>query len=260
MAGPFARLRRGGDAEAEAATSFETATDATAGDAGTNPKTELTAAPPTEVIGAVMATPGDGARATADTAVLAAVVEQAPPEAAAAGTELVPADLPPDAAAPADQPAGTEPATEPAAPTFLARGRMRRRLRYVRRAREVALRDLGGLVFDMHRFGRDRNDLVDQKLTALSALDAEMRALGQALEDPDGVTVLREPGLASCARCGALHASDAHFCSTCGLPVGKGAGLPAGPTFAGPAPSPAAAAPAADGPTAGGEPPAPPPS
>ena len=210
MAGPFARLRRGGDAGAEASTSLETAPDVTAGDAGANPTTEMPAAPPTAVIGAAMATPGDGAAATrhttGDTAVLPAVVEQATPESETAGTEVVPADPPPDAPAPADQPADTEPAAEPIAPTFLSRGRLRRRLRYVRRAREIALRDLGGLVFDLHRFGRDRNDLVDQKLTALSALDAEMRALGQALEDPDDVTVLREPGLASCARCGALHA------------------------------------------------------
>ncbi|MEZ5121245.1 MAG: zinc ribbon domain-containing protein [Solirubrobacterales bacterium] len=155
---------------------------------------------------------------------------------------------PADAPAPPDQPADTEPAATPA-PSFLTRGRMRRRLRFVRRAREVALRDLGGLVFDLHRFGRDRHDLVDQKLAALGALDAEMRALGQALDDPDDVTVLREPGLAGCPRCGALHASDARFCSTCGLPVGKGASLPAGPTYAGPAPNP-------DAPGAAQEPPA----
>lgn len=121
-------------------------------------------------------------------------------------------------------------------PGFLARGKLRRRLRYVRRAREIALRDLGGLVFDLHRFGRERGDLVEQKLAALGALDAEMRALGEALEEPEDVTVLREPGLASCPRCGALRASDASFCSTCGLPLGKGAGLPTAPTAAGAGP------------------------
>lgn len=260
MAGPFARLRRGGDAGADSRDAVETGPDPTTDD-GTNPTTEMPAAgehrtpgtadDATEVLPAVVpgATPGLGG--TASTEVI-------PAEGAAAGEPLPGApvaDQPaPDAEAPADQPADTEPAPAPT-PSFLSRGRMRRRLRYVRRAREVALRDLGGLVFDLHRFGRDRNDLVDQKLHALSALDAEMRELGQALEEPDDVTVLREPGLASCPRCGALHASDAKFCSTCGLPVGKGASLPAGPTSAGPAPGPAAA-PAADEPPAVADPPA----
>lgn len=154
-----------------------------------------------------------------------------------ASTEAVPASTR------ADQPPATEivPAdAEPAAagdrsPRFIERGRLRRRLRFVRRAREIALRDLGGLVFDLHRYGRRRGDLVDQKLTALGALDAEMRALESALDERREVTVLREPGLASCPRCGALHASDASFCSTCGLPLGAHAGLPAGPTPTGPA-------------------------
>ncbi len=145
-----------------------------------------------------------------------------------------------DPTAASGDPAAPPPAGEPGAserpdrdPGFLARGRLRRRLRYVRRAREVALRDLGGLVFDLHRFGRDRGDLVEQKLGALSVLDGEMRALADALDAPDDVTVLREPGLASCPRCGALRASDARFCSSCGLPLGKGAAMPTAPTTSG---------------------------
>src|SRR4051812_18840270 len=106
---------------------------------------------------------------------------------------------------------------------------MRRRLRFLRRARELALRDLGGLVFDLDRFGRERPDLVRAKLDGLASLDTERRALETALGDQQEVDVLREPGVASCPRCGALHASDARFCSSCGLPVGPGAALPPGP-------------------------------
>jgi len=348
MAGPFARLRRGGDAGADSRAAVDSGPDPTANGADTDPTTEMpTAGAPdenrhrteaiggssgeapheaepgdTEILPAVVpfATPQSGG--AADTEVgpggpLAAgegANHAAPAEPGAAGSggsggssaeaapgptssgdpsaeaapgptgssdwsaeaapgptssgdssaEVAPAEPgtesmavvgpqpPTDAPAPPDQPADAEPATT-TAPSFLTRGRMRRRLRFVRRAREVALRDLGGLVFDLHRFGRDRHDLVDQKLAALGALDAEMRALGQALDDPDDVTVLREPGLAGCPRCGALHASDARFCSTCGLPVGKGASLPAGPTFAGPAPNPDAAV-AAQEPPASGDP------
>jgi hypothetical protein len=148
------------------------------------------------------------------------------PPGATADAEAVPADVLPD---------------EPT-PGFVERGRLRRRLRYVRRAREVALRDLGGLVFDLHRFGRERTDLVDQKLTALATLDGEMRTLETALDERREITVLREPGLASCPRCGALHASDAAYCSACGLPVGRGASLPTGPSLTGSA-GPATTAP-----------------
>jgi hypothetical protein len=82
------------------------------------------------------------------------------------------------------QPTAAEPATgEPAAPeqgSFLDRGRMRRRLRYLRRTRELAFRDLGGLQFDLYRFGRSRDDLVGGKLARLTAIDTELRALESA--------------------------------------------------------------------------------
>jgi hypothetical protein len=120
------------------------------------------------------------------------------------------------------------------APSFRSRGAMRRRLRYLRRARELGFRDLGGLVFDLRRFERDRPDLVEAKVHALSEVDGELRALERALGDRRDVTELREPGIASCPRCGALHGSDARYCSSCGLalhgpqPVSEvGDGVPA---------------------------------
>jgi hypothetical protein len=125
-----------------------------------------------------------------------------------------------------------EPEVKPAAvpeESWRRRTQMRRRLRYLRRARELALRDLGGLVFDHDRFGKERPDLVRAKLDGLGSLDTERRTLEAALGEQHELDVLREPGIASCARCGALHASDAKFCSNCGLPVGPGAPLPPGP-------------------------------
>jgi hypothetical protein len=104
--------------------------------------------------------------------------------------------------------------------SFRDRGRLRRRLRYLRRARELAFRDVGGLIFDMRRFGRDRPDLVDAKLAALAAVDQELRALERVLEDQRPIHELREPGLSSCPRCGALHASEDNFCPHCGLQIG----------------------------------------
>jgi hypothetical protein len=75
---------------------------------------------------------------------------------------------------------------------------------------------------------------VDAKVHALFEVDQELRALERALGDRREITELREPGIASCPRCGALHGSDARFCSSCGLalhgpqPVSEvGDGVPA---------------------------------
>jgi hypothetical protein len=136
------------------------------------------------------------------------------------GTEAHTAEVPPDEAR-SPGPAGTEPEdpAAPSAPGFRARGRMRRRLRFLRRVRELGFRDVGGLVFDQHRFGRPDDELVRGKLAALAAVDAELRALQAALDDARPITELREPGVAACPRCGALHGTDARFCPSCGSPL-----------------------------------------
>jgi hypothetical protein len=108
----------------------------------------------------------------------------------------------------------------PAQTSFRDRGRLRRRLRFLRRARELAFRDIGGLMFDMRRFGSERADLVESKIGALAAVDQELRALERILDDRRPLHELREPGITSCARCGALHSSEANFCPHCGLQVG----------------------------------------
>ncbi|MGH2919004.1 MAG: hypothetical protein ACRDLS_10470, partial [Solirubrobacteraceae bacterium] len=109
---------------------------------------------------------------------------------------------------------------EPLPPSFKDRGRLRRRLRFLRRARELGFRDIGGLIFDMRRFERSRPDLLDAKLDALLAVDQELRALERILDDRRPFHELREPGISSCARCGALHSSEANFCPQCGLQFG----------------------------------------
>jgi hypothetical protein len=197
-----------------------------------------------------------------------------------AGTE-VPADAPaqqqahaatrPPEDAPAQQtpadaesPAGAEVPPEPRAPGFRERGRMRRRARFLRKTRELAYRDLGGLVFEMHRMNQRSDELVAAKLAVLDSLDRELRAVEAALESRDPFTVLREAGIAACPRCAAIHGSADRFCPVCGLPMSRHAerpiaAPPAGPpaasatsTLAGPpapvtappAPAPAAAPPA----------------
>lgn len=124
-----------------------------------------------------------------------------------------------------DLPAGLEveelrsprPATE-------RRSRLRRRTRYLRRVRELLLRDLGGLVYEIYRAsGGERvhhESLVRAKAQRLAALDAELYALEGRLGAEHPETVLREPGVGgTCPSCGELHSSDARFCSACGTPL-----------------------------------------
>jgi hypothetical protein len=152
----------------------------------------------------------------------------------------------PEPAAADSRPAGSDAPPDPSG--FGSRGRIRRRARFLRKARELAYRDLGGLVFDLHRFSQRNDTLVLAKLTTLSHIDDELRRLEAALRERHPVTVLREAGISACPRCAAIHSNDDAFCPNCGLALGRHADLPiAGPPAAAPPPAtaPAPAAPAA---------------
>jgi ribosomal protein L40E len=131
-------------------------------------------------------------------------------------TMVAPPQEPPPAET-APLPAGLAPEdVAPTRPSFRDRGRLRRRLRYLRRVRELGFRDLGGLAFDLHRFQRRNDELVLGKLAALDAVDRELRAIERVLDERRDIIELREPGVAACPRCGALHGSDAKYCPQCG--------------------------------------------
>ena len=150
--------------------------------------------------------------------------EVAQPEAETA--EQQPAPLPepePESELPA--PRQVEPRPRVVAPDFRERGRMRRRARYLRQLREIQLRDLGGFLLELHRFGRERPDIVDAKLSGAAQTDAELRALEQALGDNQRLREIREAGIGgACHHCGAVHGSSDHFCSTCGRLLSTRAG------------------------------------
>jgi hypothetical protein len=134
------------------------------------------------------------------------------------------------------QPAGAAPAPEPAG--FRSRGSARRRARFLRKARELGYRDLGGLVFNLHRFGQRNDALVLAKLTTLRHIDSELHALEGMLGESRPVTVLREAGITACPRCAAIHSSEDNFCPNCGFSMRRHADLP----IAAPAPTSASAA------------------
>jgi hypothetical protein len=132
-------------------------------------------------------------------------------------------------------------------PGFRARGRARRRLSFLRKARELAYRDLGGLVFDLHRFGQRNDPLVLAKLGTLQEIDTELRSLETALEERHTLTILREAGVTACPRCAAIHSAEDNFCPHCGLPMSRHVDLPiAGPATSGPTAPRAGALPVAD--------------
>jgi hypothetical protein len=129
-------------------------------------------------------------------------------------------------APPRDLPAGVDPGDLAAAPAASARrGKLRRRLRYLRHVRELLLRDLGGFTYEVHRTAggtaqEAHRRLATAKAERISKLDEEVLALESRLGEPHAGVVLREPGIGgTCRECGELHASDAHFCSRCGAPL-----------------------------------------
>ncbi len=175
----------------------------------------------------------------------------APGLAPAEGASVAPvppsADVPPDAPAADNGAVVEEPTTH--ARSYRERAKLQRRLRYLRQTRELAFRDLGGFVFDQHRFGRSRDDIVRAKIAGLDSIDRELRTLEVALDQHQELLILQEPGISVCPRCGVIHGSDANFCPGCALPRGTSSGLPLGgssPAAAAPPPVPPVEPPAAD--------------
>jgi len=82
--------------------------------------------------------------------------------------------------------------------------------------REERLRDLGGLLLEMFRRDRFREDLVRERCEELLELDDHLAALDSVL----GLSwTLPEP--TRCA-CGAPVAEGAQFCAACGRSLGDG--------------------------------------
>ena len=109
------------------------------------------------------------------------------------------------------------------ATSFLERALLRRRVRFLMRRRELALHDLGGLVFESHRLEQHRPGLEAEKLAMLDAIDGELAMLQRALSLGEEITVLHEPGVTSCPQCRTIHDSAANFCPGCGQPARAGA-------------------------------------
>lgn len=103
------------------------------------------------------------------------------------------------------------------APSHRERSQVRRRVRYLRKLRELQLRDLGGFLLEQARLGRENPEIVRTKLTAASETDRELRELERVLGGRTALREVREPGVGgACPACGTVHGSSDRYCSWCG--------------------------------------------
>src|SRR4051812_272810 len=120
-----------------------------------------------------------------------------------------------------DVPAGIERGADAVAPSGpRERARLRRRLRELRRLREAQLLELGALVLEAHKHGRDDSPVIKSKAAEAAATDTEVRAVADALETGGGLDTIISAGIAGpCPTCGTLASTAARFCVTCGTPL-----------------------------------------
>jgi hypothetical protein len=94
---------------------------------------------------------------------------------------------------------------------------MRRRARYLRQLRELQLRDIGGFMVELHRFGRQQPGLMQEKVLAATQTQSELRSLHGALHQNTPLGEVREAGIGgACGECGTVYGSSDRFCAWCG--------------------------------------------
>ncbi len=119
-----------------------------------------------------------------------------------------PADAPPEAAPQASaMPQGRVP--QP--------GVLRRERRALVRTREERIRDLGGLMLEMYRRDRFRQDLLVEQCLEVITIEERLREIDSMLE---AALTARRQGLGVRCECGAPILWGSHFCANCGRPVG----------------------------------------
>jgi hypothetical protein len=88
---------------------------------------------------------------------------------------------------------------------------LRRERRALTRAREDALRDLGGLLVEMYRRGGFRDDLLAERAAVVVGIDARLAEIDELLQS-------RGRSAPRC-ECGAPILRGSHFCPNCGRPL-----------------------------------------
>ncbi|MDX6516834.1 MAG: hypothetical protein QOH73_2500 [Gaiellaceae bacterium] len=124
-----------------------------------------------------------------------------------------------------------EPVLEPAPPTAAQQqlavpaqprpripnvGVLRRERRMLMRTREERIRDLGGLMLEMFKRDRFREDIVLEHCAQLVALENRLHELNVLLTHASG---RRRVAPGPQCECGAALLLGAHFCANCGRPT-----------------------------------------
>jgi hypothetical protein len=99
-----------------------------------------------------------------------------------------------------------------------APGTLRRERRAMVRAREERIRDLGGLMLEMYRRDRFRQDLLVEQCLEVITIEERLREIDSLLE---AAMTARRQGLGIRCECGAPILWGSHFCANCGRPVGE---------------------------------------
>jgi predicted nucleic acid-binding Zn ribbon protein len=116
-------------------------------------------------------------------------------------------------------------------------GALRRERRALVRAREERIRDLGGLMLEMYRRDRFREDLVQERCLEVIAVEDRLAEVDGLLK---AAAEMRSPRTAPRCLCGAPIQWGTHFCANCGRPTGAtpvvscsgcGAAIPADARF-----------------------------
>ena len=126
-------------------------------------------------------------------------------------------------------PRALTPTSSPPRPaTSARRGKLRRRVAFLRAAREVLLRDLGGFMYEVHRTAHDveaeaHRRLRETKLVRLARVDAELHEIEMRLDDVRRQVLVREPGVGGeCPHAASSSAAAAHYCSQLRPPADRG--------------------------------------
>lgn len=96
-------------------------------------------------------------------------------------------------------------------------GTLRRERRALVRTREERIRDLGGLMLEMYRRDRFRQDLLVEQCLEVITIEERLREIDSLLE---AAMTARRQGLGIRCECGAPILWGSHFCANCGRPVG----------------------------------------
>jgi hypothetical protein len=106
-------------------------------------------------------------------------------------------------------------AASPPRRSLPTRGVLRRERRALLKLREERLRDLGGLMLEMFRRDRFREDLLKERCDELLGMDTRLQELEALLAI---ATQGRPPRRCTC---GAPLLHGSHFCPNCGRPAGE---------------------------------------